>query len=233
MWLIDTATFHLTEFTLDAQRPKYAILSHRWIEGEEVTFQEMRSNGLPPDRSEISQCCKLARAEGIAYAWVDTCCIDKTSSAELTEAINSMYHWYADSEICYAYLADVHVQESSTLTKSSWFTRGWTLQELIAPEQVLFYDHGWTPLGSRSDLSWELSYITGIAEAVLAQQKAVNFCSIAERMSWASRRTTTRKEDMAYGLLGLFQVNMPMLYGEGGERAFLRLQEEIIKSSDD
>ncbi|KAK4211558.1 hypothetical protein QBC37DRAFT_446007 [Rhypophila decipiens] len=207
------------------------------------------------------------REKGIRYAWVDTCCIDKSSSAELSESINSKFKWYQPSEICYAFLEDwspewdwpdlsplaydeIWIQWiqsrliSSKPTTSEgdkgsplkWFTRGWTLQELIAPAKVHFYDSKWSMRGSKSDdlVAEYLSGITGIRLDILVNGSELALCRvpIGQRMSWAAHRETTRTEDLAYCLLGIFQVNMPMLYGEG-ERAFLRLQEEIIKSSTD
>ena len=197
------------------------------------------------------------------YIWIDTCCIDKSSSAELSEAINSMYRWYEESNVCYAYLEDVEedyqdasedpVEDTNNdsikrlngkvekkIRKSRWFTRGWTLQELIAPSQISFFGKNWSFLGEKYNDSCQpernlvklLSSITTIPEAVLADPSQRSSCSVARKMSWAARRKTTREEDMAYSLLGLFEVNMPLLYGEG-TRAFVRLQEEIIKETDD
>jgi hypothetical protein len=206
-----------------------------------------------------SQCQK----DHVDYIWIDTCCIDKSSSAELSEAINSMYRWYEESEVCYAYLEDVEedYEDASenadkdtnnesikslnenvekTIRKSRWFTRGWTLQELIAPWRISFYGKNWLFLGEKYYDSWDpernlgklLSSITTIPEAVLADPSLRTSCSVANKMSWAAYRKTTREEDMAYSLLGIFKVNMPLLYGEGN-RAFIRLQEEIIKGTDD
>jgi hypothetical protein len=178
----------------------------------------------------------ILNADGCHAKWIDTCCIDKTSSAELTEAINSMFNWYRDAQICYAYLQDVENDEdpshpSSTFSRSRWFTRGWTLQELIAPPKLLFLSKDWREIGSRSDLVDVIADITSI-DKFLFEYGILGRYSTAQRMSWASRRKTTRVEDQAYCLLGLFGVNMPLLYGEG-QRAFVRLQEEIMKHSDD
>lgn len=164
--------------------------------------------------------------------------LKSSSSAELSEAINSMYHWY-EGHLCYAYLTDVppHQPDPESLLKESvfptsrWFTRGWTLQELIAPSSVVFFDSSWASLGTRSELCDIICEITGIDKSVLGG-KDPGLCSIAKRMSWASKRETTRAEDIAYCLMGLFKVKMPLLYGER-ERAFIRLQEEIMKLYDD
>ncbi|KAK6072734.1 HET domain-containing protein [Seiridium cupressi] len=188
---------------------------------------------------KIRLACELALKARYDYVWVDTCCIYKSSSTELTEAINSMFEWYSKAAICYAYLSDYSLSDpTSGLHESQWFTRGWTLQELIAPPEVEFYDQAGQLFGTRDSLRPGISAITGIEEEVLTSNPSRDLESllrsipVARRMSWASRRRTTRKEDIAYCLLGIFSVNMPMLYGEG-MRAFTRLQEEIMKDSND
>ncbi|KAF2104957.1 HET-domain-containing protein [Rhizodiscina lignyota] len=220
--------------------PLYAILSHRWGD-DEISFEDVQA-GLTREKRKTSgwrkivDLCKIAREDGFEWAWIDTCCINKASSAELSEAINSMYVWYERSTVCYAYLADVYLYRSAeeTLTSfraSTWFSRGWTLQELLAPPLVIFYDATWKDLGTKRSLRAEISRVTGITEYHLLH----NFrrsTSVAEKMSWASNRNTTRKEDMAYCLLGIFGVNMPLLYGEGS-KAFIRLEHEIIRNHDD
>ncbi|KAK9413992.1 putative HET domain-containing protein [Seiridium unicorne] len=240
MKLINCKNYSLEEFWED-RVPKYAILSHRW-EDDELTYQDMlileraqRRKGF----GKIRLACELALKARYDYVWVDTCCIDKSSSAELTEAINSMFEWYSKAAICYAYLSDYSLSDpTSGLHESQWFTRGWTLQELIAPPEVEFYDQAGQLFGTRDSLRPGISAITGIEEEVLTSNPSRNLESllrsipVARRMSWASRRRTTRKEDIAYCLLGIFSVNMPMLYGEG-MRAFTRLQEEIMKDSND
>jgi hypothetical protein len=234
MRLLNTTSLELEEF-FDDSIPPYAILSHRW-EGDEVLFQHMQDSSALNKKgyAKIKQCCDIAVIDGLGFAWVDTCCIDKSSSAELTEAINSMYRWYQNAAVCYAYLFDVgskKTSEQGDFSKSSWWTRGWTLQELIVPSQVEFYNSTWDILGTKESLMETISAITDIDIRALEGKDLNNF-SIAQKMSWASKRTTTRVEDVAYSLLGIFGVSMPMLYGEG-QRAFLRLQEEILKQSDD
>jgi len=239
MRLINTTTLKLEEF-IDKDVPPYAILSHTWAQ-EEASFQEMQGCDeivrKKAGYNKIKHCCEVARSDGFNYAWVDTCCIDKTSSSELSEAINSMYRWYSTADVCYVYLSDVPSTAdpkaySSEFCRSRWFTRGWTLQELIAPSVVVFFGSDWKEIGSKSSLRTSITDTTGIHLGILlggATEKA----SIAQRMSWAAKRETTRPEDLAYCLMGLFHVHMPMIYGEGGEHAFLRLQEEILKISDD
>ncbi|KAL6879204.1 hypothetical protein J3F83DRAFT_725438 [Trichoderma novae-zelandiae] len=261
MRLLDARTLELVD-VIDNSVPRYAILSHTWGD-EEVTIQQLRRLGgcsqlslaspqtLDKKRRatvskkgyiKISEAAQLAVSRGLDYLWVDTCCIDKTSSAELSEAINSMYLWYEQSAECYAFLADVEPPDAAhadvfleNLRRSRWFTRGWTLQELIAPKLVLFYARDWSLLGQKdapADFSKIVSEITNIDEEVLNRRIDPLQLSVSARMAWASHRNTTRLEDTAYCLMGLFQVNMPLLYGEG-RRAFTRLQEEIIQRTDD
>ncbi len=186
--------------------------------------------------SKIDKCCALARSDGWEYVWIDNCCIDQKSSAELSEAINSMYRWYKDAVVCYAYLADISVSVGRTdsprkkLRESRWFTRGWTLQELLAPKFMTFYDRDWIDVGTKHSLQHLISDTTGIDTDYLFDAGPA---SAAAKMSWASSRETTRPEDIAYSLLGLFDVNMPLLYGEGATKAFERLQHEIIRARAD
>jgi hypothetical protein len=298
MRLLQTRTLKFEEF-FDNAIPEYAILSHTWG-AEEVSFQDaLRITGAATRAAtpaagaliqedlackagwdKIKRTCSLALEDNLEYAWVDTCCIDKTSSAELSEAINSMFRWYESSKVCYAYLADVSTvgtfdpsNPSDQFKASRWFTRGWTLQELLAPSNVIFFASDWTYMATRHELAAVISPITGIRQSFLqrddvsstyaarpaepaepAQKRlwdVINLArsslphvqrstilgklrgsSIAERMSWAAKRQTTRLEDTAYCLLGLFEIHMPLIYGEG-PRAFIRLQEEIMRKSDD
>lgn len=190
---------------------------------------------------KIQGFCEVARRHDFTWVWVDTCCIDKTSSAELSEAINSMYLWYNQAATCYVYLADVeslsprwYLDEESwdTVYRSRWFDRGWTLQELLAPRDMDFFANDWFDLGSKTSLEALIIKRTGIPKDALIG-KPLGYFSIAERLSWAAFRETTRKEDIAYCLLGIFDIQMPLLYGEGGEGAFRRLQEELWRRSDD
>ncbi|KAF7593451.1 hypothetical protein BBP40_011457 [Aspergillus hancockii] len=231
MRLLNTTAFNgnfiIEEFF--GEVPKYAILSHTWHDME-VTFQDI-TNGTIDKKGfkKVKDCCTLARAHDYGYAWIDTCCIDKTSSAELSESLNSMYRWYEEADVCYAYLADV---PAKPLAESRWFKRGWTLQELIAPSTVIFLDQNWEELGTKESMRAELSKITGIPEEILSGEIDLEEASVAQRMSWAARRETTRIEDRAYCLMGIFGINMPPIYGEG-KGAFVRLQEEIMKVLDD
>jgi len=230
MRLINTYTCSLERFTFP-NVPEYAILSHVWG-AEEVSFEDFNANtaSAKPGYEKIRSSVAQAKKDGHKHLWIDTVCIDQSSSAELSEAINSMFKWYKSAATCYVYLEDV--QHLPELGKSRWFTRGWTLQELVAPKVVTFFNRDWDFLGSRTQLKDAISAITRIPTEVLEGQD-LKRSSIAQRMSWAASRKTTRVEDMAYSLLGIFDINMPLLYGEGGEKAFLRLQEEIARKSDD
>jgi len=257
MRLINTQTLALEQFY--GEIPPYAILSHRW-EAEEVTLQDFAAQvyliskwGLPMKGfKKIRYCIDQAKREGIGYCWVDTCCIDKSSSAELTEAINSMYAWYRNSAVCYIYMADVHpaaVSETqqafgARFRSSLWFTRGWTLQELLAPRKKVFYNAKWAKIleiqkSAAGDVFRDIylphvvKEVTGISEEAMRDFSPTSRdYSVARKMSWASNRKTTRSEDTAYCLMGIFDINMPLLYGEG-PKAFMRLQEEIMKKTHD
>ncbi|KAK1676716.1 heterokaryon incompatibility protein-domain-containing protein, partial [Colletotrichum godetiae] len=235
MRLLNVETRKLREFVISV--PEYAILSHTWGD-DEVTFQDLDCPDHTKKRgyTKIDGFCCLAAKNGFEWVWVDTCCIDKTSSAELSEAINSMYRWYKDSQICYAYLEDIQPDDDLNgfdrqFGNSRWFTRGWTLQELLAPPAVSFFNAAWKELGTRSSLAREIGSITSIPTDFL-RDRHVHRAKVAERMSWAARRQTTRVEDRAYSLLGIFDVNMPLLYGEA-EKAFERLQIEVMRQSSD
>ncbi len=296
---VSSDNFELVWFR-DDNIPPYAILSHTWNGDQEVTFDELVA-GVAKDKAgyaKIRFCAERASADGLEYFWVDTCCINKDSSAELSESINSMYQWYQQAHICYALLEDwldqgtwadlvslidfhevrskdpkegtqsegnplqmsaveqwwmpQDISAQEIMTRPSrrklkkdldsrnlplrWFTRGWTLQELLAPKRLQFFDGNWNPRGMKSDrdVTIHLSRITGIDHSVLCDSSGQSLRGIChgQRMSWAAYRETTRKEDVAYCLLGIFNINMPLLYGEG-EKAFFRLQESILASSTD
>lgn len=253
MWLINVDTFELKEF-VGNYVPAYAILSHTW-DDDEVSFQDMKDLEVAMRKKgfrKIQFCCSQARVDGWDWAWVDTCCIDKSSrydwtqghkadglcvvnrfsSAELSEAINSMFRWYERSMICYVYLGDTNSSSKGQLRKCRWFSRGWTLQELLAPFEVVFYSRTWDYIGTKLDLKDTIESITGIYGLVLCHELSISKVSVATRLQWASQRKTTRVEDLSYSLLGIFGVNMPLLYGEG-HKAFHRLQEHIMRSTQD
>ncbi|KAH7305357.1 kinesin light chain [Rhexocercosporidium sp. MPI-PUGE-AT-0058] len=236
----------LTQF-FESDIPKYAILSHTWgPEEEEVTFRDVRKrNGTSKTDfgktgfDKIQFCGERARQDGLHYFWVDTCCIDKASSAELAEAINSMFRWYRDASKCYVFMSDVpradvdtthQLSWESAFQTSRWFTRGWTLQELIAPTSVEFFSKNQELLGNKASLERHICEITGIPTKALRGGPLAEF-GATERIAWAGTRQTTREEDMAYSLLGIFDVHMPLIYGEGKDKALQRLREEIDKAS--
>lgn len=243
MRLLHTRTLHLKLFNPN-QAPDYVILSHRWGE-EEVVFDDFLSGDItssdhPARRKEgfrkILGACSLAVKDDYEWIWIDSCCIDKSSSAILQESINSMWSYYANSNICYVYMSDVPDEAAgwtAQFSNSKWFTRGWTLQELIAPCLVEFYAENWAAIGTKIQRCEEIADKTFINTAILLDPKLVEQESAASRMSWAAHRQVTREEDETYSLLGLFQVNMPMLYGEGRAKAFARLQEAIYNATRD
>jgi hypothetical protein len=231
--------YSLTQFFDDI--PRYAILSHTWGP-EEVTFKDMKKgNGTTKAGfDKIRFCGEQARHDGLQYFWVDTCCIDKSSSAELAEAINSMFRWYRDAAKCYVFLSDVPRTDvditdqsyqqpwESAFRTSRWFTRGWTLQELLGPQSVEFFSQEGERIGDKRTLEQQVHEITGIAVPALRGAPLPQF-DIEDRLSWAEDRQTTREEDKAYSLFGVFDIQIPLLYGEGGKKALKRLQEEINK----
>ncbi|RYP15372.1 hypothetical protein DL765_005763 [Monosporascus sp. GIB2] len=246
MYLIDTDTCKLKYFSNHTeQRDAYAILSHTW-DDEEVTFEQFKDEESVKKRkgwAKIASTVQMARRNGLKYAWVDTCCIDKSSSAELSEAINSMFQYYEGARVCYVYLSDLPnvrsmkgaktaTSRSTSFAKCHWFTRGWTLQELVASRVVEFYDSGWNHYGTNESLVEVISSITNIPCDVLKKETPLQSVPVACRMSWAANRRTTRTEDRAYSLLGIFNINMALLYGEG-DKAFIRLQEEICRQAAD
>ncbi|RAQ98684.1 vegetative incompatibility protein HET-E-1 [Stemphylium lycopersici] len=229
--------------------PSYAILSHTWG-GQEATFKDLRHYSsmeevdakVKEGYQKIFFCAQQAKRDGLDYFWVDTCCIDKTNSQELQEAINSMFRWYQNAKKCYVYLPDVECNTPDAdselsrrwkpaFRKSKWFTRGWTLQELLAPASVAFYSKEGDLLGDKQSLRDTIHEITGIPIEALSGKEVSNF-SVAERFSWAHNRQTTRPEDGAYCLLGIFGIHLPLIYSEGKENALKRLEKEIRESFD-
>ncbi|KAH6974273.1 hypothetical protein BKA56DRAFT_634228 [Ilyonectria sp. MPI-CAGE-AT-0026] len=240
MRLINVETLRLESFVGD-KIPPYAILSHTWgADVDEISFEDIQKRNIAKSGSGIKKLkgsCNQAKQDHLKYAWIDTCCINKDSSKELDEAINSMFQWYLNATVCYTYLSDVPQGDDSwdpdsKFNSSRWFQRGWTLQELLAPETLRFYDQDWTLIGTKIEMSTAIEAITGISLQFLCGWEDLRRASVAQRMSWAAKRKTSRKEDIAYCLLGIFDVTMPMIYGEG-DRAFSRLQQEIIKHSRD
>ena len=238
----DTGEFSLTKDLVgDDTIPPYAILSHTWgEEAEEVTFEDL-ANGAGKDKpgyKKIRFCGEQARQDDLQYFWIDTCCINKANYTELSQAINSMFRWYRDAIRCYVYLPDVSNPAFGTneeynlrpwesdFRKSRWFERGWTLQELLAPSSVEFFSRECQRLGDKRSLKRQIHEITGIADSALQGAPLSQF-SVEERFSWIEHRQTKLEGDKAYSLLGIFDVSMPLIYGEGRKKAFKRLREEI------
>ena len=246
----DTSTRSISQpSSPDNVRVRRAILPNLnlWRDDEHFDYQAhstARSTSQPSPRNprdlmseKIRRSCELAERHGYEWLWVDTCCINKSSSAELSEAINSMFQYYSEARICYAYLQDVgsNFDERASerqFRRSTWHTRGWTLQELIAPRIVLFVSRTWEIICSKADRAELLETITHVPAAILRFEEPLPKFSVAQRMAWAASRRTSRAEDEAYCLLGIFDINMPTIYGEG-KKAFRRLQEEIMKQSPD
>ena len=235
---------------------RYAIMSHCWCaagsvgemqfrELDEATFETVRDLRNRPGYQKIVESCLLTHKEGLEWLWVDTCCIMRESETELSEAVNSMYQWYRNSEICFAYLHDVKFPlppEPNTEmfpTSSSlpqWFSCSWTLQELLGARVIRFFDQDWHLIGDKDKLAPKLADITGIPADILTNglPHPDDPCrpSAAQIMSWAADRKATTREDRAYALMGIFEVHMPTKYGEH-ERAFYRLQVSIMKEYND
>jgi hypothetical protein len=239
------------DYIVEREIPPYAILSHTWNGDQEVTFADVKHVGnvenITAQHDEgyrkIRFCAQQAKRDNLHYFWVDTCCIDKSNHAELSKAINSMFRWYQNADKCYVYLADVKngsFKDDDELVrrwkpsfrKSRWFTRGWTLQELLAPKTVEFYSADEVRLGDKISLRRTISETTGIPEPALAGSSLFGF-EIDERFTWAANRHTTQEEDEAYCLQGLFGIHLPLLYGEGKENAHKRLRREIRQLQDD
>jgi hypothetical protein len=230
--------FSLTEDISDEKLPRYAILSHRWgPPGHEVTFEDFLGNHAENKAgyNKIRFCGEQAVRDGLEYFWVDSCCINRANFTELSKSINSMFKWYRQATRCYVYLSDVSDSidppsaEQSAFMTSNWFTRGWTLQELIAPSEVQFFAQNGRFLGSKQSLEPQIYQVTGIATEALREKPLSQF-SVDERLSWAANRETTVEEDAAYCMLGIFDIHMPLIYGEGRQKALDRLRRKIQKS---
>jgi hypothetical protein len=236
-------SFGLESFS-EEKAPSFAILSHTWSSeaDDEIKLQDIKDGTCTKKTGfqKLLFCSKQAKHDGLQYFWVDTCCIDQTNHVELSEAINSMFRWYQKAAKCYVYLSDVsvyaqegkpHLEWESALHNSRWFTRGWTLQELLAPKMVEFFSRDGIQLGDKRSLERQITEITRIPPDALQGERPSNF-SVEERFSWAKERQTTKEEDKAYCLLGIFGVFLPLIYGEGQSNAMRRLQKEIGESGD-
>jgi len=240
LYFDDTGKLILTDFS-GRTVPRYAILSHRWGD-DEALFEDLVYNTYKSRTGyqKIKFCAKQAAQDGLKYFWIDTCCIDKWNLNELSDAINSMFRWYRNATKCYAFLSDVTVSTTTDMHRqstweasfraSTWFTRGWTLQELIAPESLEFFSSEGRRLGDKRSLEPLVYEITGIPVEALQGCSLESF-SVSDRMAWAKARQTTVPEDSAYCLLGILNVRIPASYGKGREKALKRLQNELEATS--
>ena len=235
----------VTDLKLPYHHPfeSYAILSHTWLTKGEITYSEWGNHTAPldtqsPGYNKLANFCEVAAKYALRLAWMDTVCINKENSAELDESIRSMFKWYMGAKVCVAYLAETTSVED--MGQDKWFTRGWTLQELIAPRHIKFFSKNWTALSNNlaecdktnfcSPLITRICAATGLDEEELLYSPDLNFIPIWRKMQWAAKRKVTREEDTAYSLMGIFNISMPTGYGEGAEHAFLRLVREILSS---
>jgi hypothetical protein len=223
--------------------PPYAILSHTWGEDdEEATYKDVMEGSAKTKTGyrKIQFCGEQAARDGLQYFWVDTCCINKSDAVELQKSINSMFRWYKNAAKCYVYLSDISTLDDrvrsdskldfeSAFRTAKWFTRGWTLQELLAPSSVEFFSADYKRLGDKLSLERVIQERTKIPVEALHQYDRTHF-SFDESVSWGAKRETKHEEDMAYSLLGLLGIFLPLIYGEGRANAFRRLREEVSKS---
>lgn len=245
MRLLNIESLEFKEFHDDTKRPPYVAASHRWLIEGEATFQDVRDghNTSGEGYRKVKAFAEYIKSSisYVEWLWIDTCCINKDSAAELSEAINSMFEWYHNAELCLAYLADVKTGEGmSSFEKSVWFERGWTLQELLAPRTVVFLTKEWQVIGHKGDsasgkhrpfigcdLGGTIARVTGIPEEVLYNYEASVGLSVGEKLKWMEARTTTRPEDMSYALYGILGVTLPAIYGEKHVGARQRLMAAI------
>jgi hypothetical protein len=205
---------------IEDQNLRYAIFSHRW-QKDEVLFADVAD----PDRAlseatrnksgfvKLEAFCRIALEHGLQHVWIDTCCVDRNSSAEVSEYSNALFEYYAKAELCITYLDDIedHPKDSYFLDRSMWFSESWNLPALVAPRDLHYYSQGWNKLGTKASLSRLTCQASGVPERVLLDPYSLDSICVSEKMSWAARRTTVRGEDRTYSLMGLFGVNMPLL----------------------
>ncbi|CEJ93232.1 hypothetical protein VHEMI08840 [[Torrubiella] hemipterigena] len=243
MKLLQIQTSRIIEI-LPPNIPKYAILSHTWDVVTKlpppaaiqwaVDVQSKKYLALLP---KIIEASRLALEQGIDYLWTDWLCIDSSSSASLEKAVNGALSLLQQCALCIVHLDDLEKDsfDEEGLAQCRYWTRSWTLQELIIPQNVQFYDASWKLCGEKhdADVSTIVSTVTGIPVPVLVEPDALWDTALAVRMSWAARRTCRREEDIAYSLLALAGVTLQVRYGEGSEATFLRFQEEVLRNTRD
>ncbi|THV01252.1 HET-domain-containing protein [Dendrothele bispora CBS 962.96] len=230
--MINTSSLELEDFEDGVSIPHYAILSHTWG-AEEIGYHEF--DRLISKKKESLQkivgACMRARSDGLRYLWIDTCCINQEDQTDVHRNVKNMYSYYRNSRICYAYLVDTDMQDvvESGFGQSRWFTRGWTLQELLAPPEVIFFDSHWGYMGTRTKLRKEISGVTGIPEYIARNPISLRHVDVQERMSWSVLRKTSRSVDRAYCLFGILGVSIEPNYNEDLVTAINRLQEAFFE----
>jgi len=250
MRLLNVSTLKFAKHDDDDKRPRYVVASHRWIDGAEVTFKDVEKKRNTRNRgyAKIEAFARYIKEniQSIEWLWVDTCCINNDSAAELSEAINLLFKWYRNAELCLAYIADVDaVEDKGSFRRSEWFKRGWTLQELLAPRTVVFVTSTWKVIGNKGasshgykgsavgpGLERDIATITGIPEEILRNYEVSAGLSVEERLRWMDDRKTTREEDMSYALYGIFSVTPGANYGEEYKGARQRLLAAINQHND-
>ncbi|THV02651.1 HET-domain-containing protein [Dendrothele bispora CBS 962.96] len=237
---IDTHTLELVEFSKNVDTiPPYAILSHRWISGEEIVYQEYLrdyhshlDNETKSGYRKIQNACRMARQEDLRYIWIDTCCIKQGDKRDVGSNITSMYGYYQNAEVCYAYLVDVS-GSGELFPEKEWFRRGWTLQELLAPRTVVFLDNNWNRIGDKHTLQNEIHLATQIPQKVLSGEQSIRDIDVLNRMLWTLNRTTTKPQDGAYCLQGLLGVSIQPDYKEDDQMSFMinRLGKALLDAN--
>ncbi|KAK6427225.1 hypothetical protein LTR81_000570 [Elasticomyces elasticus] len=250
MRLLNVHTLEFSHFHGDV--PIYIIASHRWKAGTEVMIEDVenRRNTKKSGYEKIEGFARYIKKHvpEVQWLWIDTCCVNQSSSVEVDEAVNTMFRWYSNADACLAYLADVHSADDQVeFEASEWFHRGWTLQELLAPYVVVFLSQTWDVIGHKGgsgctrsgfnvstgpSLEAQIASITGIPECVLNNYDQSNKFSTEERLTWMACRETTRDEDTTYSLLGVFGIRMRLSYGEGSESARRRLLVKVAKATE-
>ncbi|THU77446.1 HET-domain-containing protein [Dendrothele bispora CBS 962.96] len=243
--MINTSSLQFKDFEDGAFIPHYAILSHTWGAGEigyqstalvfferEIMYKQRQGTKTKPAYHKIVEACMQAYSDGLEYLWIDTCCINQEDQTDVHRNVKNMYSYYRNSRICYAYLADKHNRQGvaeSGFGQSRWFTRGWTLQELLAPPEVIFFNSYWGDIGTRTKLCAEISSVTGIPEDIVRGSTSFRDVDVQERMSWSVLRKTTRSVDRAYCLFGILGVFIEPDYTEDLVTAITRLQEAFFE----
>ncbi|KAF2660582.1 hypothetical protein K491DRAFT_688032 [Lophiostoma macrostomum CBS 122681] len=239
MRLLDTRTYQLSWGSFTSHN--VAVLSHMWGVGddelsmEDLTSEEYLRSGIceKPGFKKLRGFCDVARAHGLGYCWMDSCCTNRDRS-EQNEVNLSSFQWFRESKLCVVYLADVDTLQD--MPHSRYFTRSYTLVELVAPKSVLFVNHGWKPLGYKEGehgLASVISECTLIPEDILRYERDPNCATIGEKLSWAPYRHASKEEERIYALISLLNVRMDTRYGEGLNMATRWMKEQILGDLED